>query len=45
MSIGTQDELDALRATGRVVAEALRAMRRAVRLSIAATGAPLLLTA
>lgn len=31
MSIETQDELDALRAAGRVVAEALRAMRRAVR--------------
>ena len=31
MSIETQEELDALRAAGRVVAEALRAMRRAVR--------------
>jgi methionyl aminopeptidase len=31
MSIGTQEELDALRAAGRVVAEALRTMRRAVR--------------
>jgi methionyl aminopeptidase len=31
MSIETQEELDALRAAGRVVAEALRAMRRVVR--------------
>jgi methionyl aminopeptidase len=31
MSIETQEELDALRAAGRVVAEALRTMRRAVR--------------
>lgn len=31
MSIETQEELEALRAAGRVVAEALRAMRRAVR--------------
>jgi methionyl aminopeptidase len=31
MSIETREELDALRAAGRVVAEALRAMRRSVR--------------
>ncbi|MFZ1994216.1 MAG: M24 family metallopeptidase, partial [Solirubrobacteraceae bacterium] len=31
MSIETPEELEALRASGRVVAETLRAMRRAVR--------------
>jgi methionyl aminopeptidase len=34
MSIETQEELDALRAAGRVVAEALRTMRRSVRAGV-----------